>query len=173
MNFFKTTIFAISAVALTLGFASCSDDDDDKIPTPNMKTVWTVTDHGSEIVLTDQETENPELIEAVEAAINESPSILKSVTFFTDGKYEAEFNGGKESGTFEATKDSVKLIVKSTMEAGNTLKNRAYGFEATGENKMALTEDISNEFAEFEGVEKVLVTFNAEGESTLVAEPYN
>lgn len=175
MNFFKTTIFAISAVALTLGFASCSDDDDDNKPTEYKKTEWTVKEMSSDIKLVDSETENPELITAIEAALEESDSKLESIVLYTDGKYKSTLKGGTEEGVYKLDTDSLILTVKSTFEAaGSTAKSRAYGVKMNGKDKMELTEDVTSDFkTEHEEVDYVHVIYNAEGVESFVAEPYN
>lgn len=174
MNFFKTTIFAISAIALSLGFASCSDDDNDTKPTVLTKTEWTVKEVKSDITVSEEEAENTELIEAIDAKVKESASILKSLTLFSDGKYETTVQGGTESGVYKMTTDSLFLTVKSPYnKAENVAKNRAYAVKKIDETNAEFTENLTNEFAEeFPALENVNVTYSAEGVNSVVAEPY-
>lgn len=176
MNFIKKTLFVLSAVALSFGFASCSDDDDDNKPTDYTKTEWTVKEMKSDIKLVDPETENPELIETIEAALEESASKLESITLFSDGKYKSTLKGGTEEGIYKFDSDSLKLTVKSTFDAGSsTAKNRAYGVKTIeAGKKLELTEDVTSDFkAENEDLDYVHVTYSVDGVTSLVAEPYN
>lgn len=178
MNFLKKSIFVLSAVALTFGFASCSDDDDNT-PQDYTKTVWTVNEVSSDIKLVETEegaeADDAATIEAIEAKLAESNSILESVTLYSNGVYESKVKGGEEEGTYKLTKDSLFLTVKSTMDQiGSTAKNRAYGIKLSEETKtMQLSENLTDEFIEeFPTVEHVIAIFDAEGVTSLVAEPY-
>lgn len=157
MNLIKKTLFVLSATALSFGFASCSDDDNDSVP--NIKTVWSLNETTSDI-----QSENAETIEAIQNDLSKSTFMMKSITLSSNGEYESTLNTTVEKGIYKLTSDSLILTVKSPLENGSAIqKNRAYAVKSTEVSKMTLTEDITSDFSSiYEGVDKVTIDMNLE-----------